>query len=345
MPRAANSTLRLSRFVTRYTWRAWPRIAYRIHPRNERAREDFLGTYAPFDLVLVLGVWVAALIAGWGLFFYGIRAQVHPADMTFAAAVYYAGSSLLTIGYGDIVAHTAFARIMSLVAAASGLGTVAIVTSFLFATFAAFQERERFVVTLAARAGMPPSGLGLLVVHADVGLRDDLAQVLRDGQSWTAHVMETHLAYPMLMYFRSSHDYESWVGTLGALLDASALIVSTFDAARGRTPLHGQALIMYEIGRHLTHDFGSYFNMEKGGAPLAGPGIERSEFDNAYAALDEAGYALADRDLAWAEFSKLRSNYGLHLNQLARWLETPPIRWVGDRSIIVSRKPHLLSGG
>ena len=332
VPRAANSTLRPSRYVTRNTWRLWPRIAYRLYERNPERLEDFLGTYAPFNLVLVLIVWVASLVVGWGLFFYGLRAQLHPAGMTFAASLYYAGASLLTIGYGDIVAASPLARIMSLVAAISGLGTVAVVTSFLFATFGSFQQREQFVVTLSARAGLPPSGVGLLLVHAEAGMRSDLAQVLRDGQTWTANVMETHLAYPMLVYFRSSHDYQSWVGTLGALLDSSALILSAFGG--DKTSLHGQALIMYGIGSHLTRDFGSYFNLKEDALPLVGPGIDRTEFDSAFAALQEAGYDLTDPDSAWTEFSKLRAAYALVLNELARWLEIPPIQWVGDRSLL-----------
>lgn len=313
------------------TWRLWPRIAYRLYGSDPDKREDFLGTYAPFNLVLVLVVWVASLVLGWGLFFYGIHAQLRPVDMPFAASLYYAGASLLTIGYGDIVATSVFARMMSLVAAISGLGTVAVVTSFLFATFGSFQTREQFVVTFSSRAGFPPSGVGLLLVHAHAGLRDDLAQVLREGQSWTAHVMETHLAYPMLVYFRSSHDYQSWVGTLGALLDASALVLSAFG---GATAVHGQAQIMYAIGSHLARDFTSYFNLEEDALPLSGPGIDRAEFDGAYEALQEAGFTLVDAQTAWTEFSRLRAAYALPLNELARWLEIPPIQWVGDRSLL-----------
>ena len=44
-----------------------------------------------------------------------------------------------------------------------------------------------------------------------------------DAQRWAAEVMESHLAYPMLAYFRSSHDDQSWIGTLGTLLDAATL--------------------------------------------------------------------------------------------------------------------------
>ena len=323
----------MSRALSRTLWMLWPRIAYSVYRNDGRKREDFLGTFAPFYLTVLLAAWVAMLVIGWGLFFYGIRAQLRPHDVGFIGATYYAGASLLTIGYGDITAVSAFARIMSLVAASSGLAVVAVVTSFLFAVFGAFQNRETFVVTIGARAGVPPSGIGLLAVHAYADIRDDLAQVFRDGQTWTAHVMESHLAYPVLMMFRSSHDYESWVGTLGALLDAAALVMSTLDAVDVANPqTQGQARIMYEIGRHLANDFASYLRLREDARGAVG--IERGEFSTACAQLREAGYRLRDEDAAWNEFSRLRAAYGAHVNALARWLEIPPVQWVGDRSLV-----------
>ena len=338
VPRAENTVLRVSRMLMRGTWWFWPRMAFALYPRDEHRREDFLGTFAPFHLVTLLVVWVAMLLVGWMLFFYGIRDQLKPQDIDMSGALYYAGASLLTIGYGDIIAITPLARIISLVAATTGLGVVAIVTSFLFAVFGAFQNRERFVVAIGARAGVPPSGIGLLAVHAYAGIRADLAQVFRDGQNWAAGVMESHLAYPILTMFRSSHDYESWVGTLGALLDASALVMSTIDPADARdAQTHGQARIMYNLGRHLTNDFAEYFNFEP---REPHPGVERIEFDAAAHQLREAGYALLDLDGAWESFVRLRATYAPHLNALARWLQIPPVQWVGDRSFIAGHPPH-----
>lgn len=337
VPRAENTLLRVSRYLLRVTWHIWPRLATLLHRNDVSRREDFLATFAPFQLVLVLFVWLVMLVVGWGLFFYGIRSELRPSNLSFDAAVYYAGASLLTIGYGDIVAVAPFARVMSLFAAASGLGVLAIVTSFLFALFGSFQNRERFVVSLGARAGLPPSGAGMLAVHGYAGLRGDLAQVFRDGQTWTAGVMESHLAYPILMLFRSSHDYESWVATLGTLLDAAALVMTALDPKRIDEQTHGQARIMYNLGRHLTSDFHAYFGFE---FMHAGPGVERIEFQNACDRLRDAGYALLDVDLAWERFSHLRASYAPHLNALARWLEIPPVQWVGDRSIIAPAVPH-----
>jgi hypothetical protein len=153
VPRAENTVLRISRYLMRGLWHIWPRLGDMLYGRHPRRREDFLANFAPFELITVLVVWVVMLIVGWGLFFYGIHDQLRPSTVNFDAALYYAGASLFTIGYGDIVAVTPFARVMSLLAAASGLGTVAVVTSFLFSIFGNFQNRER----RARCACRPPS--------------------------------------------------------------------------------------------------------------------------------------------------------------------------------------------
>ncbi|HEV3154128.1 MAG TPA: potassium channel family protein [Candidatus Baltobacteraceae bacterium] len=336
VPRAEDTAIRLSRYLIRFMWRIWPRLAYLLHPRSADRRENFLGIYAPLVLVVVLIAWVLVLLSGWGLIFYGIRDQLHPGGLSFADCVYFAGASLLTIGYGDITPFGMPARVLAVIAAASGLGVVAIVISFLFAIFGSFQRRETFVVTIGARAGVPPSGVGLLEVHAIAGIRSDLAQVFREAQQWTAEVMESHLAYPILVYFRSSHDYESWVGTLGALMDAASLVMSTLDPQRlENVQTRGQARIMYELGRHLVSDFCDYFNLAR--TDLSA-GVERSEFDRACEHLRDEGYDILDADSSWNRFAELRSAYASALNIMARWLEIPPVQWVGDRSMI---SPHV----
>jgi hypothetical protein len=336
VPRAVTTSLRPSRLVIRRLWHLWPSLTYALF-RDQGKREDFLSTFAPMQLVLLLAIWVAMLLLGWGLVFYGLRDQLKPPGVDFGAALYYAGASLLTIGYGDIVAHTALTRVLSLAAAASGLGVVAVVTSFLFAVFGAFQSRERFVVTVGARAGVPPSGVGLLEVHAYAALRDDLAVVFREAQSWAAGLMETHLAYPILLFFRSSHDYQSWVGTLGTMMDGAVLVLTTLDRDDMRnTQSIGQAQILYEVGRHLARDFSEYF-VFMGRMPQDSAGIERTEFSAACERLLRAGYKLREEQTAWSEFETLRKTYGPHLNALARWLEIPPVQWIGDRTLIT---PH-----
>ncbi|MDQ6932348.1 MAG: potassium channel family protein [Candidatus Eremiobacteraeota bacterium] len=327
VPRAISRRWRISARLTRTFWAIWPRISWRI--QDDGAREDFLSTFAPFMMIVLFAAWALTLIVGYGLILYAMRTQLHPQTVSFFGALYFAGTSFLTIGFGDITGASGLSRLVSLLAGASGLSVVAVVTAFLFSVFGAFQRREVFVVLVGARAGAPPTGVGLLSIHAYAGILDDLPALFRQGQAWTAEVLESHLAYPMLSFFRSSHDYESWVGTLGALLDASALLLTTVEG------MHGQAGIMYEVGRHLTHDFVNYYGLAKG----TEVGVERSEFNLARERLAGAAFKLRDEETAWRLFSDLRSTYASGLNAMALFWHIPPVQWVGDRSLI--RADHV----
>jgi hypothetical protein len=320
VPRSIGGRWRPSVIIVRYGWLFWRSVVMRID--NAERREDTLGIFAPLFLVTLLAYWVASEIIGLGLIFWALRAGIRPVPGVFDA-IYFSGASLLTIGYGDFAPVSLAARFLSLFAAATGLGSFAIVTTFLFQTFAAFQRRESFVVTVSERTGSPPSGLELILRHARLGLMNDLSPVLRESQRWIAEVMETHLAYPVLSFFRSSHDDESWVGTLGALLDASTLLMTTVDLEN-----RGQAELTAHLGIHLVRDFNHFFRYPVDDAS----GVEFEEFTSAYQALREAGLPLHPLDDAWPAFSKKRAIYATPLNSMAHWWRIPPARWIGDRS-------------
>jgi hypothetical protein len=326
VPRPTGYRFRISGRVSRAAWPVWRSFAQRFD--DSERREDFLGTFAPFILIVFLAFWISGLILGYGILIHALHG-LRP-ETSFLGTLYFAGTSLLTIGYGDIVPGTAPTKILAVVAGASGFGVVAVVTAFLFQLFGAFQQRENFVVTFGPKAGAPPSGVTLLENYARLGILGDLSGLFEGGQRWAAHVLEQHLAYPILAYFRSTHDYESWVGVLGGLLDASTLLMTTV----ADSPF-GQAKLMNDMGRHLTHDIADYLRLPSG----SGVGIERAEFEAARRRLAEAGYEVRDSDDAWIEFSKLRATYATDLNAMARHYDVPPAQWVGDRSLLPER--HL----
>jgi hypothetical protein len=330
VPRSVGARFRFSPLMSRFGWRWWRERCLRI-PDAER-REDTLAMFAPTLLVSQLAYWVLSEIVGYGLIFWALRAGLRPAP-GIGGAVYFSGASLLTIGYGDIVPVEWYTRAIVLVAAGGGLFTFAIVTTFLFQTYAAFQRREAFVVTISERTGAPPSGLEFVITHVKLRMLDDVGPILREAQQWMAEVMETHLAYPVLAYFRSSHDDESWVGTLGAILDATTLIITTIDVDH-----RGQAEITARLGTHLVRDFSGYFHLPQADAA----GVERDEFVAAYGALRDLGVPLRPLDDAWAAFAAKRAAYAAPLDALAGWWRIPPARWIGDRSRV---RTHVNVGG
>ncbi|HTZ54571.1 MAG TPA: potassium channel family protein [Candidatus Acidoferrum sp.] len=326
VPRSVGRRLRASYYNARALWWTWPRLARFIRGRDPYKRENFLAAFAPFYLILNLVLWSLMLLIGYGAIFYALRSQMRPELRTFGEALYFAGSSFLTIGFGDFVGSTGITRMFSLLAGASGFGLVSITTAYLFAVFGSFQTREQFVVSVAARAGSPPSGVALLAIAARAGVVRDLPSLMRSAESWCASLMETHLAYPVLAYFRSSHDSQSWVGTLGTLLDASVLLMTTVESDVG------EAAILYNIGQHAARDLATYFSAH-GFEFAPGPGITREQFTQACTDLSAAGLRLREDNTAWERFVSMRSTYAGYLNALAGFFQIPPLQWISEKEL------------
>jgi hypothetical protein len=330
VPRAVGRHFRMSFYAWRGAWNLWPALAWKASAGDDERREDLLAYFAPGMLIGLILMWTTLLVLGYGAIFWGLRVGLSPTVHSYGGAAYFAGTSLTTIGFGDVVGRTTGTRFFSIVAGASGLVLFAILTAYLFALFGSFQARETFVVMLGARTGTPPSGVDLLAIAGYTQTTGDLDPLLLDAQRWAAQVMESHLAYPSLAYFRSSHDYQSWIGTLGTLLDAATLMMTTIDGVR-----NGEARIFYNLGRHASHDLTKYLGVA---SEATSAGIERPEFDKACDRLIHAGYRLHDRDVAWDRFTSMRSTYAPQLNSLARFFVIPPIQWIGDRGPVAG--PH-----
>jgi Ion channel len=351
VPRWTDRTLRLSPFLIDLLWPVWRRIGLRLRPAQRR--ENFLGTFAPLALMVFLLSWVGALIIGYGLIIHALREQIVPPLSDLGTAFYLAGTSLLTIGFGDLVPRGGAARFVLLAAAASGLAIVALVISLTFSLYGLFRAREILVLTLDARAGAPPSGVTMLETYARLEIMEELPATFAAWEVWSAQMLESHLAYPILPYFRSSHKNESWVSALGAVLDAATLLLTTVEggppleqreergpAARpvGMERPQGAARLMYQLGCHALLDLSQWFRFrlareqEPTGKAAPAGGVERTEFVAARERLAAAGYRLCEEEEAWRSFVEQRSVYAAALNALARHFETPPTQWIGDRS-------------
>jgi len=336
-PRPVSGRWRLSRFVPLGLWRPWRWAALQLP--SVRAREGMLGSFGPLAVLLALGTWVALLVVGYGLLMDAMRDQVRPRPPGFGSSLYFAATSMLTIGFGDFVPTAAATRLVAVVAGATGLGVFAVVITFLFSLFAAFQRREVSVVTLEAAASAPPSGVTLLETHALAHLLGDLPRVFERWQIWAAEVLDSHLAYPVLAYFRSSHDNDSWISSLGAVMDAATLALTTIDvqATPGASDaLYGWAKLARAVGGHCIEDLVLFFDLD--GDHYVG--VELEEYRQARERLQRAGYVLKPEADGWEAFQRLRSEYAGRVNALARHWASPPAQWIGDRSPLRVRSQH-----
>jgi hypothetical protein len=262
---------------------------------------------------------------GYGLLLDAFSAEIRPQPHSVATSLYVAGTSMLTIGFGDYVPTHAGARAVALAAGATGLATFALVVTFLFSLFSSFQRREATIVATEAAAGAPPSGVTLLETFAMGRVHEDLASLFRQWQQWSAEVLDSHLSFPVLCYFRSSHDNDSWISSLGAMMDAASLVLTTIDD--GPT---AWAKMFRWVGGHCIEDITQYFRLDDEHYV----GVELEEFREARRRLARAGWRLRPEEESWAAFQRLRSEYAGRVNAMARRWASPPAQWIGDRSVL-----------
>jgi hypothetical protein len=306
-------------------WRVWRWVGR----RRQQKRENFLATYGLAILLMLLAVWGLSLVLGYGLVLDGLRDQITPPPAGFWTSLYFSAATLLPLSYGEMVPTGWAARLAVLAESASGVTLVALAITLLFSLYRSFQEREELVVTLDALAGAPPSGLQILENAAARPMPERLLhETFNDWKRWSAAVLESHLAYPMLFYFRSSHVDEAWLNSFGTVMDAATLVLSTIESESASA-----AWLMSRVGNHLIKDTVRLFGIRSTGEV----GVERQEFEEAWARLRDAGYRCRDAETAWTEFVNLRRRYASPLNQMAHELAIVPAPWIGDRTYLPHR--------
>jgi hypothetical protein len=254
------------------------------------------------------------MISGFGLALWGLRDFVRPPILDFGEALYFASTSFLTLGFGDLVAHAAIARVVVISAAMMGLIFMALEISFLFTLQNYLQMREQTVNTLLSRAGSPASGVVLLLRYRELGIVETLGTSFVSWESWVATILESHLAFPMLIYFRSTNPRDSWLSTMGSLLDAATLTSTVLVEDKV-----GQAELFYWLGTTTLKSICGYLNI----SAYDGDHLDREEFELSLELLRSAGYKVKAADNCMRLFVFRRSGYMRFLVPLAKHLAMP----------------------
>jgi hypothetical protein len=328
LPRPAINQLATVKYLLRGSWIIWRWIGNRRS--SVPKRERWLAMYGPLAVLSMFGVWALALVLAYGLLIDGMRDQIRPAPDTFGTSLYFSATTLVPLSYGDLVPVGFPARLVIVAESATGVILGALAITLLFSLYQSFQRREELVVTLDAFAGAPPSGAQILETAEAHGMREELIKTFDDWRQWAAAVLESHLAYPMLLFFRSSHDNEAWLNSFGAVMDAAVLVMSAVEDKS-----QGPAKLMYRVGNHLVQDLSWYFRRWAVRADT--PVIERFEFEQVLERLQKAGYKCRPAEKAWSDFAELRSSYAAPINGLARALAIIPAQWISDRTYL----PHV----
>ena len=317
LPRRVTRRLRPTRMFYRVTWQVWSAVARRMRPGGRR--ETYLSFFGPLSLLVLLAAWAASLIAGFALLQTGLGASLNvPGGGSFTDHLYLSGETFFTLGLGDIAPVSRVGRVLVVIEAGIGFAFLALVIGYLPILYQSFSRREVSITLLDARAGSPPSAEELL--RGSWSDHEELTALLREWERWSAEVLESHLSYPVLSYYRSQHDNQSWLTALTTILDASALVIVGIQDTCAR-----QAKLTFAMARHAVVDLAQVL----GRPPIdsASDRLPVSELARLRAGLAAAGVVVDAGGGVDDKLAEMRRMYEPFVTALSEYLLMPLPGW------------------
>ncbi len=321
LPRRIRRRWRFMRGYFQTSWAVWSAAGRRL--AEPARREHLLALYGPLSMLLLFGIWATALINCFGTIMWTLQPSAgQGGGSPLSEQIYMSGVTFFTLGYGDVVPHSGAAQFVSVLEAGTGIGFIAVVIGYLPVLYQLFTRREAHVIQLDGRAGSPPSATTMLCRHAEGGGLDQLNELLREWEVWGSELLESHLSYPMLAYYRSQHDNQSWLGALACVMDTCALVLV---GVRPMPPL--QARMTFTMARQVLVEMAQSLQIQPsrydGGDRLAPDRFAAMELCFAESGLEWDGGGDAEATLA-----ALRATYEPLLEGLARHLLLVVPDWV-----------------
>ncbi len=320
LPRRVTRTIRLTRLFYRSSWTLWRAIGLHLAPGKRR--EYFLSIFGPLSLLGLFATWVLSLILSFALLQWSLGTALRAPEEAAGVGtyLYLSGVTFFTLGYGDVTPVTAAGRMFSVAEAGLGFGFLAVIIGYLPVLYQAFSRREVTISLLDARAGSPPSAAQVLLRLAQARNLAAVDPLLAEWERWAAELLESHLSFPVLSYYRSQHDNQSWLAAITSILDTCALlIVGEKDATSY------QAQLTFAMARHAIVDLALIFK-----TPPLVPDPDRlpdHRLLQLRAILREAGLALREGSTVDAKLAELRAMYEPFVNALAKFFlfTLPPV--------------------
>lgn len=325
LPRRATGRFRLTRIFYISTWRPWVFFTKWLH--DSRKRESSYSYYGPMSLIFLLVIWASAMIVGFALIYYSLGSPFTdmPQGSGFRSDLYVSGTTIFTLGLGDVTPHSATARELIILEAGTGFGFLAVVMGYFPVLYGAFSRREVSISLLDARAGSPPTASELMRRHAYEGGDSALSVLLVEWERWSAELLESHISYPFLCYFRSQHNNQSWIGALTAVLDTSALLIAGVQGKEAR-----QAQLTFAMARHALVDLAQVFSL----SPVnnAPDRLPPERYEQLYSLLCQSGVSVCRDGHSLERLREMRVLYEGYAEALSDYLCMPLPPWIADQS-------------
>lgn len=322
LPRRVTRRVRLTSLFYRAIWWPWSGLIQRL--TSGRLRERYLGPFGPLSLIFLLAFWATGVIFGYAIILWSLNEKLSTSEVVnFWTYLYISGTNFFTLGYGDVTPIEPLGRTFAVLEAGTGFAMLAIVIGYLPVLYQAFSRREVNISLLDQRAGSPCSPAELLRRHNASGSAEDLNAFLSSWEHWAAELMESHLSYPVLCFFRSQHDNQSWLAAMTTILDTSALVI----VGLGPSPAW-QARLTFAMARHAIVDIAQVFRTAPTKRHASKGRLSPADFQRILSIVrPDQGWTenIADAEQKLAE---MREMYEPYVAALSEYLVMPLPPWI-----------------
>jgi hypothetical protein len=150
-----------------------------------------------------------------------------------------------------------------------------------------------------------------------------LALLLVEWERWSAELLESHISYPLLCYFRSQHNNQSWISALTAVLDTSALLIAGVQGHEAR-----QAQLTFAMARHALVDLSQIFLLAP--ANNAQDRLTATRYEQLYNLLCQSGVSVCRDGHSFERLREMRALYEGYAEALSKYLCMPLPPWMAD---------------
>jgi hypothetical protein len=326
LPRTVRRPIRLTASFFATSRKALRWISRWKHPK---LRQSMLNGFAPLAMIVLIGVWAVLMIIGFALMESGINVPMSsPGGDTFANRLYFSGTTFFTVGFGDFTPNDGPGKFLAVVEGGMGLGFLALVISYVPVFYNAFSRREVTMVLLDSKAGSNPTAVELLRRHAAAKCMPQLVALLKEWETFSAQLLESYLSYPVLAFYRSQHDDQSWLCALCAVMDGCALIEMGFaDDPEWAKDLRFQARATFAMARHVVVDLSYVLKAE----PVTGEDrLPAERLQLIEAELAKVGVTLSNAPSCHERLIETRTLYEPYVLGLSRQLIMELPDWIPE---------------
>ncbi len=173
----------LAKVLQRETWR----VAMAAGRRWRSHRRGLMALAGPVMTVLTFAVWIGLFVVACALVFWpfldSFRGEPDLGELTFLDALYYSGTTVTVLGYGDVTPLRAPLKLLSFFASATGFGLFTGIVAYLIELISGVDERNRFALRVHDETMGEERGTYLAVRCLR---NEDLEDVRERYESWSS---------------------------------------------------------------------------------------------------------------------------------------------------------------